>query len=199
MAKKNENIDQDNFQIETNNSVDAKIVNQYVNQLEKFFENPQHINKLTKLIISLNKSKPVKAMRFVWDKTPKVIQYGMLNASEVVGPDFLGYLVKTGIIEYKGFKNEDKQIMEAKINALGGQKKVFRKYGIKYGQYFFPELKVLSPLEPSFERIDKLQDKVTSKIRKSVRESNEESKILSENIEDITNLTRQNIKSTLNN
>lgn len=199
MARKNENIDQDNLQIEENNSVDAKIVNQYVDQLEKFFEKPQHINKLTKLMVSLNKSKPVKAMRFVWNKIPMTIQYGMLNTSEVVGPNFLGYLVKTGIIEYKGFKNAETQIMEAKINNLGGRKRAFRKYGLKYGQYFFPELKVLKPLEPSFDKIDKLEDKVVANIRHAIRESNEESKILSENIENIKNLTRQNINSTLNN
>jgi hypothetical protein len=170
-----------------------------LDQLRAAAEHPERLKTLSKLFISVDSSKPMTAIRNYWDKRPPLAQWSLMNLSHtplalVTGYDFFELLVKCGFIDYKGHLNENPEIMEKKVQAMGGKTEFLLKYGVKFGKYLCPEVQVVEPFIAPLRKLHGIFAGTMDKIRGDVRAAREKR----EAVTNISADTRRNIQTQLN-
>ncbi len=175
-------------------------VDNLINRLDQIAQHPESLKKLTNLMIEVDSSAPIRHFRKFWDKLPHLAQWatmhiskGFLVMSSTHGP--IELMIKNGFIVYKGHLNENGQIMEEKIQALGGMDKYMLKYGVKIGKYFAPELAAVEPFIDPLLKLQDVGDKTMEKVRHGVRAAREAREAPEHNIANISNATRSNLQT----
>jgi len=173
-----------------------------IDRMEEYANHPTTVKKLTSLMISVDKSAPIRHFRTFWNKLPQLAQWAIMHGTK--GPMMMSsnngpieLMIKNGFINYKGHLNENGEIMEEKIQAMGGMNKYLLKYGVKIGKYFVPELKEVEPFVEPMLKLQNLGDKTMEKVRHAVRAARETREEPKRNIQKISSDVRSNLQ-TLN-
>ncbi len=151
------------------NQLDAAII-----KIEEKSKDPETIMDLTKAAITIDQSAPIRYFRKFWDRLPKLAQFALMHTTK--GPFIMSsngpiqVMMKLGLLNYKGHLDEKGQIMDEKIQAMGGSNKLLKKYGVKIGKYFVPELRVVEPMVEQISKYEDRLDKVSQNILPTLRE-----------------------------
>lgn len=170
----------------------------YLDKLNQIVEHPDNLKKIKETMIDIDSSLPIRHFRKYWNKLPHTAQWALLHLSKGSlvslsgGPIHL--LIKFGFITYKGHLNENGQIMEEKIQAMGGLDKYMLKYGVKIGKYFVPELAAVEPFVEPLIKLQNISDKTLNRVRGAVRAAREVREAPERNIEKISTNTRSGLQ-----
>lgn len=191
--KNQSSSDQDLYQM-AHEKVASGEADRYLDKLNAIVEHPDNLKKIKETLIDLDSSIPMRHFRKYWDKLPHTAQWALMHLSKgsivslTGGPIHL--LIKFGFINYKGHLNENGQIMEEKIQAMGGLDKYMLKYGVKIGKYFVPELAGVEPFVDPLIKLQNISDKTLNRVRGAVRAAREVREAPERNIEKISSSTR---------
>lgn len=172
MENKNQQTAEKNFA-----STDLGQLESVISKVEETAKDPQTLKDLTKAAITIDQSAPFRYFRKFWDRLPKLAQFALMHTTK--GPFIMSsngpiqIMMKFGLINYKGHLNEKGEVMDEKIQEMGGSSKLLKKYGVKIGKYFIPELRAVEPMVEQIavyeERLDKVSQNIMPKVRESVR------------------------------
>lgn len=170
MENKNQQSAEKNF-----TGTDLGQLDAIITKIEEKSKDPQTLKDLTKAAITVDQSAPIRYFRKFWDRLPELAQCAMMHITK--GPFIMSsngpiqIMMKFGLINYKGHLNEKGEVMDAKIQAMGGPTKLLKRYGVKIGKYFIPELKAIEPMVEQIAKYEDRLDKVSLAIMPKVRES----------------------------
>jgi hypothetical protein len=169
----------------------------YLGKLQEVANHPDNLLKITKVLSQIDNSTAMNGFRKAWNKLPRLAQWAVMrmgtpgNVFSSHGPFHM--LIKFGFIEYKGHLNENGQINDEKIQAMGGMEKYLLKYGVKFGKYFFPELAPIEPYIDPLIKLSTIQDNWLTKIRHNLREVRQQNTLPQRNIHRISKGTKKEI------
>jgi hypothetical protein len=174
-------------------------VDDLIDRIDKYSTRPATLKSLTELMEKVDQCGPMRHFRSFWNGLSHLAQWGLMHGTK--GPNIFSgrgpiqTLIKFGFIDYKGHLNENGEIMEEKIVAMGGWDKFFLKYGIKFGKYFFPELTVVEPFVGPLTKLDNIADNTLFQSRQYLRSLHEIVEKPEKNIANISDATRSQMET----
>lgn len=174
-------------------------VDDLIDRLDKYSTHPATLKSLTELLETVDQSAPIRHFRSFWNKLPHLAQWALMHGTK--GPNIFSgsgpiqTLIKFGLIDYKGYLNEDGEIMEEKIVAMGGWDKFLLQYGVQFGKYLLPELAEVEPFIGPLLKLDNIADKTLSQSRQYLRSMHEIVEKPEKNIENIQDNARSQMET----
>lgn len=174
-------------------------VDDLIDRIDAYSKHPATLKSLTELLETVDQSFPMRHFRTFWNSLPHLAQWGLMHGTK--GPNIFSgsgpiqTLIKFGFIDYKGHMNENGQIMEEKITAMGGWDKFMLKYGIKIGKYFVPELAPVEPFVEPLLKLNNIADKTMSQSREYLRSLHKIVEKPEKNIAQISDASRSQMES----
>ncbi len=170
------------------------------NQIEQLAKHPKNKEILYKLVSTIDKTSSMKSLRTAWNKLPKNAQLSAITFARIPGIGGpIEYMIKVGLLNYKGHLDEQGEVMEKKVAKLGGAEKILLKYGIKVGALFFPELRPIVPLIKPIMKIEEHMGNNAAYVRQRLHRERIEQKNVRREIKGIAhNIRDQANKNYLN-
>lgn len=155
-------------------STDLNQLDAVISKIEEKSMDPETIKDLAKAAITIDQSAPIRYFRKFWDRLPKLAQFALMHTTK--GPFIMSsngpiqVMMKFGLLQYKGHLDEKGQIMDEKIQAMGGSSKLLQKYGVKIAGFFIPELRAIEPIIEQISKYEDRLDKISQNILPILRE-----------------------------